>query len=342
MKQPPRRVGGAALPLAAAALLLASPAARAQAGAWADPSSHSIAHVAVQPWVRLEVLDWGGEGQAMVFLPGLGNTAHAFDSFAPRFRKGYHVYGITPRGFGSSSLPDSGYDSLTRSRDVVAVLDSLGIRRAILVGHSIAGDELSRVAAEHPERVRALVYLDAYSYGSEGFHSTLPEPPPLPRSPMTPADSASLSSVADYLSRFYGFRIPEGEILANSQLSHAGQPVTFNARPNASGRVLAGTTRSEYGQVRAPALAIYATDVNPRQLFPGYDSYDALGRERADSIFAAVRGWQDGQIRRFREEVKGGTVVEIPGANHYVHYSNADQVERVMRDFLERVRAPGE
>lgn len=335
MKRPFGR-GGRALPLAAAALLLASPGARAQAGAWTDPSPHSVARVAVQPWVQLEVLDWGGAGQAMVFLPGLGNTAHAFDDFAPRFRKGYHVYGITPRGFGSSSRPDSGYDSLTRARDIVAVLDSLGIRQAILVGHSIAGDELSRIAVDYPGRVRALVYLDAYSYGSEDFHSTLPEPPLLPRAPMTAADSASLSSMADYLSRFYGFRIPEGEILADRQVTRAGQPVTFTARPNASGRVQAGTQRSDYAQIHAPALAIYATEVNPRQIFPRYDSYDALGRERADSIFAAVRAWQGGQIRRFREEVKRGTVVEIQGANHYVHYSNADQVERIMRDFLAR------
>ncbi len=341
MKRPFGR-GGRTLPLAAAALLLAPPAMRAQAGPWTDPSPHSALRVAVAPWVNLEVLDYGGSGEAMVFLPGLGNTAHAFDDFAPRFRKGYHAYAITPRGFGSSSRPDSGYDSLTRARDILAVLDSLGIRRAILVGHSIAGDELSRIAAEYPGRVRALVYLDAYSYGADDFHTELPQPPLRPRLPMTGADSASLRSLADYLSRFYGFRIPEGEILADRSLARVGQAVTFGGPPNMAGRVQAGTQRSDYASIRSPALAIYATDVNPRQIFPGYDAYDALGRERADSIFAAVRDWQAGQIRRFRDEVKGGVVVEIPGANHYVHYSNADQVERVMRDFLDRVRAAEE
>ncbi len=338
MKRPCAR-GGLALLLAAAALLLAPPTAHAQAGAWTDPSPHSSVRVSVQPWVQLEVLDWGGEGEAMVFLPGLGNTAHAFDDFAPRFRKGYHVYGITPRGFGASSRPDSGYDSLTRARDVMTVLDSLGIRRAILVGHSIAGDELSRIGADYPGRVRALVYLDAYSYGADDFHTDLPQPPLRPRPPMTTADSASLTSLADYLSRFYGFRIPEGEILADRALARVGQAVTINGPPNMAGRVLAGTRRSDYAAIRAPALAIYATVVNPRQIFPGYDSYDPTGREEADSLFAADRQWQAGQIRRFRQEVKGGVVVEIPGANHYVHYSNPDQVERVMRDFLERVHA---
>lgn len=55
--------------------------------------------------VQLEVIDWGGSGQPLVFLAGLGNTAHIFDQFAPQFTTQYHVLGITRRGFGFSSSP---------------------------------------------------------------------------------------------------------------------------------------------------------------------------------------------------------------------------------------------
>ena len=49
--------------------------------------------------------------------------------------------------------------------DVLAVVDSLGLNRPVLVGHSIAGEELSSIATRHPEKVAGLVYLDAgYSY----------------------------------------------------------------------------------------------------------------------------------------------------------------------------------
>jgi len=34
--------------------------------------------------VKLEVLDWGSSGRCLVFLAGLGNTAHDFDDFAPK------------------------------------------------------------------------------------------------------------------------------------------------------------------------------------------------------------------------------------------------------------------
>lgn len=75
----------------------------------AQPSSditvHSIQFVAVEPGVKLEVLDWGGTGRPMIFLAGLGNDAHIFDTFAPKFTAHYHVYGIARRGFGASSKP---------------------------------------------------------------------------------------------------------------------------------------------------------------------------------------------------------------------------------------------
>lgn len=57
------------------------------AATWVDPSPHEASFVNVAPGVDLEVLDWGGEGPPLVFLPGLGNTAHAFDDFASSSRR---------------------------------------------------------------------------------------------------------------------------------------------------------------------------------------------------------------------------------------------------------------
>jgi non-heme chloroperoxidase len=47
----------------------------------------------------------------------------------------------------------------------LAVLDSLHLARPVLVGHSIAGDELSSIASRHPDRVAGLVYLDPGVFG---------------------------------------------------------------------------------------------------------------------------------------------------------------------------------
>ena len=117
--------------------------------------------VDVQPDVKLEVLDWGGTGRNLVLLAGLGSTAHVFDSLGPKLAAHYHVIGITRRGFGQSSAPQTGYDPRRLGDDVVAVLDALQIADPVLVGHSIAGEELSAVSTYHPGRATALIYLDA-------------------------------------------------------------------------------------------------------------------------------------------------------------------------------------
>lgn len=118
-----------------------------------DTSPHKTIVVTVEPDVQLEVLDWGGTGETMVLLTGMGDNAHAYDEFAYQFTDRFHVYGITRRGYGRSSQPAQGYDLDTRARDDIAVLDKLNIRQAVFVGHSIAGTELSKLAAVYPDRV---------------------------------------------------------------------------------------------------------------------------------------------------------------------------------------------
>src|SRR5690606_5253724 len=152
---------------------------------WADFSPHAIRFVTVDEDVRLEVLDWGGNGRALVLLAGGGDTAHVFDDFAPKLTNDFHVYGITRRGFGESDFaPLAGAD--TFGDDVLAVLDALELESPVLVGHSIAGQELSSIGTRYPSRVAALVYLDAaYPYAFDNgevptfediFEVGLPQP----------------------------------------------------------------------------------------------------------------------------------------------------------------------
>lgn len=89
---------------------------------WTDPSPHILRTVTVAPGVQLEVLDWQGTGEPLVFLAGLTNTAHIYDEFAPAFTDHWHVLGITRRGFGASSQPPAGYGIETRVSDLVAGL----------------------------------------------------------------------------------------------------------------------------------------------------------------------------------------------------------------------------
>lgn len=126
-----------------------------------DTSPHIVRFVTVEKGVQLEVLDWGGSGRPLVLIHGLNVTSHDFDDFAGTLRGEYHVYAITRRGVGRSSVPDSGYSSNRLGDDVVAVLDSLRLHQPVLVGHSLGGAALSNVGSRYPNRVAGLIYLDA-------------------------------------------------------------------------------------------------------------------------------------------------------------------------------------
>jgi hypothetical protein len=151
-------------PIVVNLVLMAAGATWAQTPSdWQDPSPHSIQFVTVQENVKLEVLDWGGTGRAIIFLPGLGNTAHVFDDFAPKLTGAFHVYGITRRGFGASSAPDSGYDADRLGDDVVEMIDVLKISKPVLAGHSLGGGQPQ--AARQFAQLRCIFGIGALGAG---------------------------------------------------------------------------------------------------------------------------------------------------------------------------------
>src|SRR5688500_15455931 len=125
-----------------------------------DKSPHKSDFVNVNG-IRLHYLDWGGEGDVILFLAGMGCNAHIFDHLAPRFTDRFRVMAFTRRGHGESDYPETGYDINTLTEDILQFLDTLEIDKVILAGHSMASVELSHFAALYPERILKLVFLDA-------------------------------------------------------------------------------------------------------------------------------------------------------------------------------------
>ena len=111
--------------------------------------------------VQLHFIDWGGGGQPLVFLAGLGGTAQCYRGLAARFAGRFRVVGLTRRGHGRSEKPDSGYDLDTLVEDIRRFLDVMEIETAVLAGHSFAGLEMPRFAVRYPGRVTGLIFLDA-------------------------------------------------------------------------------------------------------------------------------------------------------------------------------------
>ena len=143
--------------------LLAATDASPQQAEWRDPSAHATRLIAVDEGVQLEVLDWGGSGPAIVLLAGLGDTAHVFDDFAPMLTARYRVIGVSRRAHGRSSAPATGYGFARLAEDVVRVIDAVGVDKPVVVGHSIAGEELHVLGARNSAKLAGVVYIDARS-----------------------------------------------------------------------------------------------------------------------------------------------------------------------------------
>lgn len=333
MTNRPRSIPGAAVALASIVLAAcgSSGGQTHPRATWTDPSPHQVRFVAVAPDVRLEVLDWGGAGPPLVFLSGLQDVAHGFDDFAPRFTDRHHVLAITRRGYGASSQSGSGYDVTARVADLRAVLDSLGVERAALVGHSIAGDELTAFAAAYPERVSRLVYLDA-AYDHNGVWELIRASPPPP--PMLPADSASPLAVQAYLQRTWGMRIPEAQLRAIGRYDSAGRLVANVTPERIDSLVLLGCGHPDYRSVRAPALVIDAVVDSAPQAFPLWATFDSGQRAAARHFTEVLQSWAARERARVRRELPGAELLELHGANHYVFSSHTDEVTRAMQGFL--------
>ena len=103
----------------------------------------------------------GGAGPAVVLLHGYGETGDMWVPLAVDLARDHTVIVPDLRGLGRSSKPSSGFDKKTQAGDVAGVLAALRIERIDLVTHDIGNMVGFAFAAQHPERVKRLVLIDA-------------------------------------------------------------------------------------------------------------------------------------------------------------------------------------
>ncbi len=296
-----------------------------------DNTPHTVRFVTVAPGVQLEVVDWGGSGSTMVLLTGLGDNAHVFDLFAFQFTQYFHVIGITRRGFLPSSQPETGYDVRTRAADDVAVLDALGVDRAVFVSHSIAGSELSEIGEKYKNRVDRLIYLDSFDL-AERF-GRFPEPPG-PDQVYTDADTRSFWTFDAANARYQAIRRPAYATCLGAQFNADGE-ITGSTTPDwVSERILDGVKSNppvNWANITAPRLGILAPyTAQARQSWYWY--LTPTLQVEFDERWPAVVEWEGDTIRKF--SYGNPSLYLLPGAPHYIYLTNEDVVVREMRKFL--------
>ena len=303
--------------------------------AWRDSSSHSIRQVAVDTSISLEVLDWGGTGRPVVLLAGAGNTAHVFDQFAMRLVGRYHVVGITRRGFGRSSAPTFGYSADRLGDDVLAVLDSLRLAKPVLIGHSIAGEELSSIGSRRPERVAGLVYLDAgyaYAFYDSAQQNTLINMYDVQRKLASLSPALSPRALESILNELLTTSLPLMERAMRSWAQSLALRPDRDVTPPPFARDLVADSLfagfQKFTAIRAPVLAIFAAPREPSAAL----LKDSVALAKSDSTYLA--GVMP-QIEAFERGIPGARVLRISHSNHYVFRSHEAEVLKDVVEFID-------
>ncbi|HEX7064074.1 MAG TPA: alpha/beta hydrolase [Bacillales bacterium] len=107
--------------------------------------------------ITLNIREYRKEGTPILFLHYLGGTLDIWNKIIPSFTRNYRVLAIDLRGHGKSDQPEGGYDIDTVARDVLGVLDVLGIEQTHIVGSSYGCDVGTYLASRWPKRVLSLV-----------------------------------------------------------------------------------------------------------------------------------------------------------------------------------------
>ena len=314
-----------------------------KATAWMiDSSIHAVKFITVEAGVKLEALDWGGSGRPLVLLAGLGNTAHVFDSFADKLTATNHVYGVTRRGFGASSSPTPANGNYSADRlgdDVLAAIDALKLNRPVLVGHSIAGEELSSIGTRHPEKIAGLVYLDAgfpYAYYDRSRGDLLLDTIDLRKKlDLMMPGAASPPDFAAFIQELLHTSLPRFE--KDLQDQQQAMQLTPDESPGAAAppkpsraldpgeAIIAG--EQEYTDIKCPVLAIFAV---PHNLGPAFKDNPAVRAALQADDLARMTAIS----KSFETGIPSAHVVRLPNASHYVFLSNESDVLREMNAFL--------
>jgi pimeloyl-ACP methyl ester carboxylesterase len=278
-----------------------------------DPRPITVQHDGLE----IAALDWGGDGAPLLLQHPNGFCAGVFDPLAQRLRDDYRPIAVDVRGHGASERPaDLAECTFTNgARDVLAVLDALGVAEVVALGHSLGGGVTVLMDQLRPGVVRKALLCEAIVF------------------PMPPRGEGGGNPMADMARRrravwpdretvlaSYGSRPP----LAVMEHDCLAAYVRFGFHDRADGTVeLACEPEVEARFFEA------ASDPDGATL-----AFDHLRTVRFPVTVAASAGTdlQPGWFRA-QAEVSGGTYLEVPGTHFFVQ-EDTDRSVRHVREHL--------
>jgi len=252
----------------------------------------------IRDGVRLAYEEAGATEPAIVFVHGWTCDRSHFAAQVARFSADHRCVSVDLRGHGASDAPEQAYTIDGFADDVGWVCDQLGVKGALLVGHSMGGAIVLALAAKRPDLARAVAMLDPAILFPEAMK-------PL---------AAQLSSA---------FAAPGGM----EAVKHFGESQFFLASSDAAlkERVLAAMVRTPQ-HVVASAMGNLAN----------FDSEAALRAAKAPLLYVGAEPVIS-EISKLPELAPGTIVARTAGSGHFHQLEVPDQINAMLSRFLQVV-----
>jgi len=257
--------------------------------------------------LRLLLHEWGSPGRRpILLLHSLAAHSHWWDWVAPRVAEEAHVVALDLRGHGGSDwVVPPAYHAEDHARDTLAVLDALGWQAPVVMGHSLGGYIGATLAALHPERVGALVIVDAMTQWNERETAWAMEQAERPAQEFATREDAGGR-----------FRLSPRETTAPAErLRHLGETGVHEARPGVWEPVF---DRQVFAHARPDAWPILPSVICPALVVRGAGS-TIMSREAGLRVAATV---------------KRGRLVEIESAYHHLILDDPAQFVSIVTGWL--------
>lgn len=266
-----------------------------------------------------------GNGRAVVLMHGKNFGGHYWRGVAEALAAaGYHVILPDQIGWGKSSKPEIRYSFQLLAANTAHLLDTLGIEKAVVVGHSTGGMLAVRFALMYPERVTQLVLEDPI--GLEDYRVNIPPQTDetLYQAELANTDAAKIRA---FYARYFANPWPEiYEPLAEVQIrvTLSGEyPRWAKASALAYQMIYQQPVRSEYRLLR-PATLLIVGEKDHTVPLGGYATAEA--RAKMGNFVELGRA--------AAKEIPRGTLVVVPDCGHIPHIEKPREFEQAIMAFL--------
>lgn len=290
----------------AAAILAAALLAACTGGERPVPPAGPFNATARVRGVPVAYTDIPGPGPAVALIHGWSCDRSIWRFQVPALTGKRRLLLLDLPGFGASGKPEMAYTPELFAAAVVAVMDAAKVERAVLVGHSMGFAVAREAARRYPERVSALVSVD-------GVLERGPEDPEASRETM-----AQAAALLDALGR--DFRGTAGAF-AESMFVPATTPelrreildLMLGASPQPAISSIEHLFAPDLWKVEPLGLPVLGLYADTPWLLPDNEAF-------------------------FRRHFPRAEYVLLPGVGHFLHLEAPAKVNRLLLDFLEKVR----